>query len=528
MSDERIAEVPGGEERTPAPSNLVDRLYMTGNFDPEDSRTLDLDSGIRDVIDALPFYVILVDADHRIVMSNRATTDAYGLAAGSFDGQYCPQAIHGTKNPYPGCPLETSVRTGKPEEIETFDERAGCWLASAIYPTDYETADGRRVYFHLVRDVSEAHAAREEQEHDHQVQRVLADLLTLSLSRAPIETLLNRFLDRLISVDWMTLEPRGCIFTVADETNALTMTVHRGVDPEVVASCATVHPGRCLCGRAARDHKVTFASDVDERHEVRYSNMVPHGHYCVPAISGDKLMGVLNLYVKAGHQRNVREERFLRSAAHILAGLLERHLAEDDLRHALDRARRALDGTIRALSMTLEKRDPYTAGHQERTTRLACAIGEELGLSGERLEILRLAGRMHDIGKIHVPAEILAKPGKLTSAEFELVKTHASVGYDILREIEFDTPVADVVHQHHEKLDGSGYPLGLEEDEILLEARILAVADAAEAMASHRPYRPALGIDIALDLLEKDKGTLFDERAVDACARLFRSGRFEF
>jgi PAS domain S-box-containing protein/putative nucleotidyltransferase with HDIG domain len=184
--------------------------------------------------------------------------------------------------------------------------------------------------------------------------------------------------------------------------------------------------------------------------------------------------------------------------------------------------RKVLEGSIEAIAMTLEMRDPYTAGHQQRVSRLACAIADEMGLSQEQIDGLRIAGLIHDLGKVTVPAEILSKPSKLTETEFSIIKNHPQVAYDILKKIDFPWPVAEIVLQHHEYLDGSGYPQGLKEKDILLEARILTVADVVEAMASHRPYRPALGIDRALDEVKFGKGKRFDTAVVNACLALFK------
>ena len=179
------------------------------------------------------------------------------------------------------------------------------------------------------------------------------------------------------------------------------------------------------------------------------------------------------------------------------------------------------------MASTVEQRDPYTAGHQRRATKLACAIGIELGLSKEKLEGLHVAGILHDIGKIYVPAEILNKPGRLSDLEMKLVKGHSGTGYMLVKEIPFPWPVAQIIIQHHERINGSGYPLGISGEEILLEARILAVADVIEAMASHRPYRPAKGIDEALDEITKNRGVLYDPKVVDACMKLFADKRFK-
>ncbi|MFC1626232.1 HD-GYP domain-containing protein [Pseudomonadota bacterium] len=183
--------------------------------------------------------------------------------------------------------------------------------------------------------------------------------------------------------------------------------------------------------------------------------------------------------------------------------------------------KKALEGTITAISKAVEARDPYTAGHQRRVADLAVAIAGEIGCSEDMIEGILLGASIHDIGKIHMPAEILSKPAKLTDLEYQLIQNHAQIGYDILQEIDFPWPIADIAHQHHEHLDGSGYPQGLKGEEICLEARIVAVADTVEAMASHRPYRPSLGIDMALDELKQSRGVLYDPVVVDACLKIF-------
>jgi PAS domain S-box-containing protein len=200
--------------------------------------------------------------------------------------------------------------------------------------------------------------------------------------------------------------------------------------------------------------------------------------------------------------------------------------AHEERRGAGAKLRRSLEATIEVIAATMETRDPYTAGHQRRVADLARAIGREMGLAEAALEGIHFGALIHDLGKIQVPAEILAKPTRLSKLEFDLIKTHPQAGYDIIKGIEFPWPVADLVHQHHERLDGSGYPQGLKGEAIALEARILAVADVVEAMASHRPYRAGRGIDAALAEIEAKRGIWFDEKVVDACLCLFREARF--
>lgn len=218
------------------------------------------------------------------------------------------------------------------------------------------------------------------------------------------------------------------------------------------------------------------------------------------------------------------------ASGHVLVfrDITARVRTEKELKESWEKLHQALEGTIQAMALTIEIRDPYTAGHQRRVSKLSCAIARELGMPETQVEGLRVAGDIHDIGKIYVPAEILSKPGQITAIEYGIIKTHPQVGFDILKTIKFPWPVARIVLQHHERRDGSGYPLGLSGDQILREARILTVADIVEAMSSHRPYRPARGIDEALEEISKNKGKYYDEDVVDVCVRLFRENRFQF
>jgi len=208
--------------------------------------------------------------------------------------------------------------------------------------------------------------------------------------------------------------------------------------------------------------------------------------------------------------------------------ITERKRTEEELKQSAEKLRKAMEGTIQTIALTTEMKDPYTAGHQHRVAKLASAMAMELGLSQEQVEGLRVAGSLHDIGKIYVPAEILAKPGHLRQNEINLIKDHAQVGYDLLKTIEFPWPVAQIVLQHHERVDGSGYPLGLKGENILIEAKILGVADVVEAMSSHRPYRPAFSLEKALLEIMHKKGVLYPPEVVDACVTVFNDKGFKF
>jgi len=219
-----------------------------------------------------------------------------------------------------------------------------------------------------------------------------------------------------------------------------------------------------------------------------------------PILSGERSVGIRGLF----------------------SDITDRKQAEKDLHETMNRLRRAMESVIDVIVMAVEARDRYTAGHQKRVGDLAAAIASEMGLPSQLVEGIHVAGTVHDLGKISIPAEILSMPRKLNESEFNLIKTHPQNGYDILKKVDFEWPVAQIVYQHHERLDGSGYPLGRRGDDILLEARIVAIADTVEAMASHRPYRPALGMEEALKEIILKRAIHFDPLAVDACLRLFR------
>jgi len=626
-------------------------------------------------------------------------------------------------------------------------------------------------------------------EHCFDIGTAVNALLRLSLEDYSFEVLLQNALDIILSVPSLCIETTGSIFLVEDEPEVLIQKVQKGLAEPLLKECARVPFGKCLCGRAASIKRIEFADHIDERHEIGYENMPPHGHYCVPILLSGNTIGVINLYLKDGYSRVGREEEFLDSLANILAGIIKRkreeealkaseekyrsfanatsdivflkddefkhimvnqacidfyklteaeilgktdidfmpgkmakncrasdiqvregnklvvtieqdedrifetrkfpvHLkdgkigsggivrditdrkraeeklkekdkfmesmvqssavatfvvdaehkvvywnkacedltgiksedllgtsdhwkafydhprpcvadliidnkfdemtnlyevyarsvlipdgiraegwypnlggknryivfdaapirddngkiaaaietlqditqrkqAEEKLLQTLESLRKAFGTTVQVMVSAVETKDPYTAGHQLRSADLARAIATEIGFSQDRIDGIRMAGVIHDIGKLSVPAEILSKPTKLSEIEFSLIKEHAKIGFEILKDVESPWPLAQIVYQHHERMDGSGYPRHLKGDEILMEARIMAVADVVESMASYRPYRPAIGLNAALKEIEDNKGTLYDADVVDACLRLFREKGFK-
>jgi HD-GYP domain-containing protein (c-di-GMP phosphodiesterase class II) len=256
---------------------------------------------------------------------------------------------------------------------------------------------------------------------------------------------------------------------------------------------------------------------------------------------GTEILGVLNIMALLPHQYTQMDVEMLSLFAMQAAiairnarlhdrmkmELAERKKAEKKLQRTLDSLRKAINITIQVMVSAVETRDPYTAGHQVRSADLSRAIATEIGLSQDKIDGIRMVGSIHDIGKLSIPAEILSKPTKLSEIEFSLIKEHACKGFEMLKDVESPWPLAEIVYQHHERMDGSGYPRNLKGEEICIEARILAVADVVEAMASHRPYRPGLGIDAALNEIEKNRGILYDNDVADACLKLFREKDFK-
>jgi putative nucleotidyltransferase with HDIG domain len=295
--------------------------------------------------------------------------------------------------------------------------------------------------------------------------------------------------------------------------------------------------GRGPGGRCIRLRQTERTADIDQAEEFapwRERAMAAgiRSNVSVPIRSRETVLGALMVYAPTPDAFGDDEcSLFERLASEVAQGLLSfarhRELAERTAHREQVQAKlsQALEATITAMSSTMEQRDPYTAGHERRVAEIAAAIAGELGWAAERQHALRMAGLVHDIGKIAVPAEILTKPTRLTSPEFELIKQHAETGYQILKDVPFPWEVARMVHEHHERIDGKGYPMGLTGDQVLPESRILAIADMLEAMASHRPYRPSRGLDVALAQIESESGKTLDPEGVAACLRLYRDRR---
>lgn len=298
-------------------------------------------------------------------------------------------------------------------------------------------------------------------------------------------------------------------------------------------SWADTERGQLPISRALRSGKTQISRDIASdpgfapwRDAALARNYV--SNIVLPLTSGGRTFGGLSIYSSEQGTLDEEEVRLLEELANDLAyGIVTLRTRVEHERHALV-LRQSLEQSIQTIAGTVEARDPYTAGHQQRVGELATAIAREMGLPEDRINGLHLAAIIHDLGKIHIPAEILSKPGRLTDIEYMLIKTHPQAGYDILKDVRFPWPIAEIILQHHERLDGSGYPRGIKGDEILLETRILTVADVVEAMSSHRPYRPTLGVIAALSEIEGGRGKGYDPSVVDACMRVFAEKGFRF
>ncbi len=331
-------------------------------------------------------------------------------------------------------------------------------------------------------------------------------------------------------------------FAEDDENKSVRVVARAGTSADyldhVRISWGDTAQGQGPTGTAIRSGDYQVAQDIlhDPKFEPWREQALTRGYassIALPLFDDGRVFGAVNLYGKEANAFDADEIRLLQELAGDMAfGIrmlrlrVERDQLHEQQQHNDETVREALAGTIQAIALTVEKRDPYTAGHQRRVAILSVAIAHELGLDEDRITGLRLGATIHDIGKIYVPAEILTRPGDLSPMEFEFIKTHPQIGFDILKDVRLPWPVAEMIYQHHEHLDGSGYPRGLQGDAILLEARILTVSDVTEAMMSHRPYRAALGLEAALEDIEKYRGVYYDPAVVDACLRLFREKGF--
>jgi PAS domain S-box-containing protein len=436
----------------------------------------------RRAIEEAPFPIMLHADDGEVVALSRAWTEISGYARQEIptieawtDKAYGERAI-AVRGEIAGLYDQQSRKDEGEYTVVTRDGQPRVWNFSSVALG--HMADGRRIAMSIAADVTERHRAERALRESEERFRALVEQ-----SLAGIYIVDNA---RLIYANPRTAQIFGYL--------------PQEIIDKPVSELVAPEDRELVRGNIAR----------------RISGEVPSLQYTFRGLRKDG--SIVNLGVHGS--RAIIGDRPV--VIGVMQDITDKLRAEAQISDYVARLERSIMGTVDAVSRMVEMRDPYTSGHERRVGQLAAAIARELGFSDDSAHGLEITGYVHDIGKITVPAEILSKPGKLSAIEFEMVKTHAEQGYQILKDVDFPWPVAEIVRQHHERMDGSGYPRGLKGEEILLEARILAVADVVESMATHRPYRPSLGIDAALAEIERNSGRSYDPRVAQACLRLFR------
>lgn len=492
-------------------------------------------------LDVVNDPIFLYDQQFRILRCNQAYQQCAGISFGQIIGRPYYEIF-----PKADTPLSRCLRAMERKEVDEDEITVG----DAIYRSRaFSIHDDQGVYIyslHILEDVTERR--RSENEHNQMeaaiehANRILAVLSTVNrhlVYATDEKELLQAICQAIVEKSGYQLARVG--YVQHDENQSIKVMASAGNDEgyldAVQVTWAETERGMGPTGRAVRSGATQLCQDFanDPRHLPWRDEALKRGYaasIALPLTDGE-VFGVLTVYADEVNAFGPAEVELLEEIAGDLAfGVRtlhtrnERDLALEQNQRQLVQLQRNLEDTVRAISTIVEMRDPYTAGHQARVADLALAIARQMGLPDEQAHGIHLAGVVHDLGKIQIPAEILSKPGKITDLEYSLIKIHSQAGYDILKGIDFPWPIAQMVLQHHERLNGSGYPQGLKGDAILLEARILSVADVVEAMSSHRPYRAGLGIDFALAEITKQRGIYFDANVVDACSTLLREQHY--
>ena len=447
---------------------------------------------LKAVLDSLDALVYVTDMQtYEILFINQYGKDIWG----NIEGKTCWQTIQaGQTGPCSFCTNDKIVtRDGVPTGIHIWefqDSVNNNWYKCLDQAISW--IDGRLVRMELAYDITE--------------QKLLEETVLRERS----------LIDRI-----MKTSPAG--ITVVDRKGQIVFANKRTEDIFCLTKNETTQQGYS----AFEWHITDFDGNPFPEEQLPFTQVMNTGnpvygvHSAIELSDGRRIFLLINgapIFDEQGHVSEVIMS---------IDDITKFRQAEEKIQQGLKQLEKSLGDTIKAMSRIVETRDPYTAGHQDKVARLAAAIAEKMNLSEEQIRGIQMAGFIHDIGKMYIPGEILSKPGKLSSIEMQLIKTHSQTGYDIIKDIEFPWPVARIILEHHERMDGSGYPNWVLNNDILPEARIIAVADVVDAMASHRPYRPTLGIGAALGEIEKNRGVLYDSGAVDACLMLFREEGFQ-
>ena len=488
--------------------------------------------------DAVSDPIFLHDAELRIVRANRAYAEKAGMSVEDVIGQRYWDVFPKGEGPMPGCAKALEKAEEEEEEEEEVKTDDGRTYLSHTYAIKDE-GGMHNLAIHFMQDITERRQSEINLEH---ASRALTALSTVNrelvhavseagLLQAICQAVVEQHGYRMAWVGYVQEDKKRSIKIMANAGGSKDLLDK--IRPSWAENDSAFGPS----GRAVLSGKVQLTKDIagDSEYPPWQDLLLKHGcasGLALPLRDANKqVFGLLSVYAEKPDAFTDREISLLEETADDLAfGVrslrvrLQRDEALEVNQQQLELIRQNLRETIGAVAKAVEARDPYTAGHQRRVAILAAGIAQGMGMEQERIEGLRMGATIHDIGKIHLPAEILSKPAKLSDIEYSLIKAHPQVGYDILKDISFPWPIAEIACQHHERMDGSGYPQGLKGDEICLEARIVAVADVVEAMSSHRPYRAGLGIDMALGEIKRGRGSHYDADVVDACLKLFADG----
>lgn len=438
----------------------------------------------RTTFDAVSDGVILLNRENKILHCNRIVSDLARKPFGEIIGRHCWEVMHNRSSPIKGCPFRRMVKSRQRESLDL--PLDGCWFKMTVDPILDDAGD----LSGAVHSITATTSVKKEEASQREGEFLLAGIF------ASIQDGIS-----ILDIDLNIVQANPTMETWYDQAR-----------PVVGKKCYQAYQGRRKACRSCPSLRTIATGE-------------PHQEMLPKRGKAGKVVGWLKVYSFPWRDQATGK---MKGVINYYQDITPRLQAQEALMASLAKLQRTLQGTVMALAAAVERRDPYTAGHQRKVAQLACAIAWEMELNTEQLEGVRVIGLLHDIGKITVPVEILTKPGEITETEFELIKKHPQVGYEILKQIDFPWPVAPAVLQHHEWLDGSGYPQGLRGPEISPEARIIAVADVMDAMSCHRPYRSAPGINRGLEEISQYKGVRYDPEVVDICIRLFTAKNFRF
>jgi PAS domain S-box-containing protein/putative nucleotidyltransferase with HDIG domain len=478
------------------------------------------------ILNSIDEGIMLLNKELKIVKVNKKLLEQLKADEKDIVGQYCYSATHRRDKPCrlsnDVCPVEEILKTGEPAIYNhTHYDKDGKELFVEVSAYPVLNKHGKVISFvHISRDISERKRVENALWETEERYRNIFENSPISLweeDLSDVKKYINSLKEKGVTDFRKYLDDHPdaiahfAVLGKVLDVNKTTLEMYKAASKEEMIGSL----GKVL-------NEETYEVFKNELIALAEGKTVFEAQTTNQTLTGEKRDIVIRWTVAPGYEDSLSK---------VLVSIIDvtdQKKIEEKLKATLAKLRKSLGGTIQAMAFTVETRDPYTAGHQRRVADLAHSIAKEMGLPDEQVDGVRMAGVIHDIGKISIPAEILSKPGRITEHEFGIIRTHPQVGYDILKEIEFPWPIAQIVLQHHERINGTGYPNGLKGDQIMLEANILAVADVVEAMASHRPYRPSRGIDIALDEISRNKGILYDPEVADACIRVFKEGGFKF